>query len=321
MKLTEEKLKELMQNQTARSTSRQVECLTEDHFSRALTKEMGRDERLKMAEHLAVCADCAQEYRILRSLKPWSDEAKKRLGASMAPQSKKEPPPIMLAQKQGAPSSLSRFISSPRTGLALAASLLIALTIGAWLILSRQEQNNEIARLNAQLTEQERSLAATKKSLEEERRKLEAALAEPAKPGRDPKEYEEEIARLRRRIAELARPQLDVPIVDLDPADGVRGEGDGSATKVDVPSAANSLTLILNFSGREQYSSYFVEILNERGRTIWRGQQTRSSNLYSLNLTLSRSLIPEGRYLIKLYGLNDGEKKLIADYSALIDYR
>ncbi|MCI0489044.1 MAG: hypothetical protein L0229_20825 [Blastocatellia bacterium] len=326
MKLTQEKLKELMQQQSARSTGRQAECLTEDQFARAVAGEMNREDRLRMANHLIVCADCTEEYRILRSLKSWAEEAERTLASSVDADSRSETlqPPIRIAEKKAARSPRNRFavlLSSPGTSLALAASLLIVLTSGVWLVLNRQEQNQEITRLNQQVAEQERSLESAEESLEETRRRLEAALAEQEKPGQDPKAYEEEIARLRRMIAELSRPQLDAPIIDLDPAGAIRGGPERTTTKVEVPDTANSLTLILNFSGRKQHSRYLVEVLNDGGRSVWRGEAKRNSQIYSLNLTLSRRLVPAGRYLIKLYGFEDGEKELVADYSVLISYR
>jgi hypothetical protein len=79
MRLTEEKLKELFQRQTARSTPRRTECLTEDQFTRAAAGEISSEERRNVARHLITCIDCTQDYRTLRSLQPWAEDAKATL--------------------------------------------------------------------------------------------------------------------------------------------------------------------------------------------------------------------------------------------------
>ena len=82
MKLTEAQLKEILQKQTARATPRQAKCLTEEQFVRAVTGEMGQQERAQMASHLVACSDCAEEYRILRSLRPLAEQAEAILATS-----------------------------------------------------------------------------------------------------------------------------------------------------------------------------------------------------------------------------------------------
>jgi hypothetical protein len=72
MKLTDDKLKQLYQQQTARSAQR-AECLTDETLLRAAAGELGQIERERMADHLMVCSDCAQEYRLAQSLKPWAE--------------------------------------------------------------------------------------------------------------------------------------------------------------------------------------------------------------------------------------------------------
>ncbi|MEW6212190.1 MAG: hypothetical protein AB1631_27925 [Acidobacteriota bacterium] len=83
MKLTEEKLREIFQQQTARTTPRQTECLTEDQFMRAATGEMTSEERRNVARHLITCIDCTEEYRALRSLETWAEDSCVKLTSSV----------------------------------------------------------------------------------------------------------------------------------------------------------------------------------------------------------------------------------------------
>src|SRR5262249_24353062 len=122
-------------------------------------------------------------------------------------------------------------------------------------------------------------------------------------------------------ITELSRPQLDAPIVDLYPADPTRGHTTGAAARIEAPPAVKDITLILNTGSQPSYSTYAVEILDSNGKRIWRGQRARKRLDHAVNLTLTRRMIPAGRYLIKLQGMRDRKLEPVADYPVLILYR
>jgi hypothetical protein len=328
MKLTEAQLKEILQNQTARATPRQAKCLTEEQFVRAVTGEMGQQERAQMASHLVACSDCVEDYRILRSLRPLAEQAEAILAASTAP----EDPEIKPNQRAGERASdrLSAFwqriaalVSPARAAFALVALLLISLALGLLLILPHQGRDREIAQLNRELAERDRALASVRESLDETRRQLEEAIrrSEQERHGSGSKQYEDEIADLRQSLAELSRPQLDAPIVDLYPSSSTRGNATGDAERIEAPPTANFFTLILNVAGQPPASTYAVEILDSNGKRVWRGQRLRMGQDNSVNLTLARRMFPAGRYLIKLYGLRNGKQEPVADYPVQISYQ
>lgn len=325
MKLTEAQLREILQGQTARSTPRQAECLTEEQFVRAVTGEMSQQERARMANHLVACSDCVAEYRILRSLRPLAEQAEATLAASEdAPGIERNPRAIGGADAR--PSSFwRRFALVPlaRAAFALAVLLLISLALGLWLVLLRQGNDREIARLNRELAERDRALASAGESLDETRKQLEETIrrAEQEKSGGDSKQYDDEIARLRQSIAELSRPQIDAPIVDLDPSSPTRGNTTGDTAMIESPPTANFFTLILHITGRPPASTYAVEIFDSNGKRVWRGQRLRIGPDYIVNLTLARRMFPAGRYLIKLHSLRDGKQEPVADYPVLINYQ
>jgi len=321
MKLTEEQLKELMQRQTAAD---RADCLTEDQFMRAAAGEMSQQERIGMAHHLTTCSHCVEEYRIIRSLKPWVEKAQTVAASDISTQATIIPiRRERESERQPARYGLAARRSPRNSAFALAASVLIILALGGWLLLNRQEQNNQIARLDEQLEERDRALASAQESLDRTRRELEEAIRsneqKKANADNQQSEREEEISRLRQTVKEITRPQIDVPIIDLDPSPVRSGEREKS-DRIEVPRTASFLTLILNFSG-ESYPQYEVEIFDNRGKRVWNGQRARKSDVRSLNLTLARSLIPNGQYLIKLYGLKSGSKELLASYAVTINYQ
>src|SRR5262245_18409376 len=147
MKLTEARLKESWQGQTARGTPRQVECLTEELFGRLGAGDATSQERTQAASHLAVCSDCAAEYRVLRSLRPLAEQSEAILAASEgAPGTERRPRAAGRADTRPVAfwRSIATLVSPARATFALAALLLISLALGLWLVLLRQ--GNEIGR-------------------------------------------------------------------------------------------------------------------------------------------------------------------------------
>jgi hypothetical protein len=326
MKLTEARLKEIWQEQTARATPRQAECLTEELFERLVTGGATSRERTRAASHFAVCSDCATEYRVVRSLLPLAKEAEAIMAASEnAPGVGQRPRAVGRADARPDAfwRSFAPLVSPARATLAIAALILVSLALGLWLVRLRQGNDRELARLNREMAERDRALTSVKESLDETRRLLDETIrrSEREKPAGDLKSYEDEIARLRQTVTELSRPQLDAPIVDLYPADQMRGHTTGDDARIEAPPTVNAITLILNTGGQPSHSHYAVEILDSNGKRIWRGQRARNGTDHAVNLTLARRMIPAGRYLIKLYGLRDSKQEPVADYPVLIVYR
>jgi hypothetical protein len=101
----------------------------------------------------------------------------------------------------------------------------------------------------------------------------------------------------------------------------IRGGSIETAVPIEVPRTANLLTLILNFNDKQQHSAYAVEIIDQNGKPIWGGQSAYKGQANKLNVTLPRRSLPVGRYLIKLFGLRNDQKVLIADYAVAISYK
>lgn len=80
MKLTEEDLKELNRQRTARSVRGQAECLAEELLFRAAAKELTRQERKRVIQHLRACSDCAREYHIVHSARQWAGQVAPAFG-------------------------------------------------------------------------------------------------------------------------------------------------------------------------------------------------------------------------------------------------
>lgn len=295
------------------------------------TGQMNEDERGRVADHLAACSDCAEEFRLVRALRPWAEEAGQAWAASAAPGLHSDPnathPPLRGVERAAAPrQTLWRRVAAAlipaRAPLALTTRLLaLALfALSGWMIFTLRENNKQISGLNNRVAESNSALISAKKELDEMRRRLDEAIgvAQQARGPGNQKQHEEEIARLRQAIDELTRPQLDIPTVDLEMT---RGGSNGTPTPIEVPRSANLVTLILNFTGRQQHSGYEVEIIDQNGSRIWQGQSQPGTQVNKVNLTLRRPFLSGGKYIIKLFGLRNDKKEPVADYAITISYK
>jgi hypothetical protein len=143
MKATDDDLREALGAGSRPSRTDRAACPSADALARA-AEGTPQGVAGEIAEHLAVCADCAFEYRLASGLKPWAE------GAATAV----KPAPARRAA--------ARFLP-----LAAAACLVACLGLVGWVLALRQQGG----RLQAQLADTRQSL---------QRAELEAADREPA---------------------------------------------------------------------------------------------------------------------------------------------
>ncbi|MGH9754093.1 MAG: hypothetical protein ACREA2_15050 [Blastocatellia bacterium] len=280
---------------------------------RAAGGELDQSGRQVIADHLVVCSNCAEEYRLLRRLKLLIEQA-----AVLPFENNSVIEPVAGNQDQGARvvppqpgfprRGISVFFPGIAAYVAVAASLVIGLACAA-LIISLRRQNAE---LSAQLKEQmsrrdqsSQSVAETSHQLAETRR-----LAE---------RRQQKITELRRSLEDLSRPQVDAPIIDLDMQND-RSAVDRAVRTVNVPKGVTLFTVILHVDKESSYSEYALEILDEQGRQVRRVSGLYRSPEDTFIVTLSRRLLPAGRYRLRLHGLYAGGSKAVGDYQIRVRY-
>jgi hypothetical protein len=325
MKLTNEEMSRLYRRQTARSRAGRAECLSEEAMTRAAEGGLSQSEREVIADHLMACSDCAEEYRILRELKPWAERAAvsayeresaiKSVSAPPGKEARVVPRQSGLAGRAGWASSARRlagiFSAGFQTYAIAAALLVVSLACVAWVISLKRENARMAARLNEQLASRDQA----SQSLTDARRELEAAT-------RRAEQQQTEIAELRRSVDDLSQPQVNVPITDLEQQANRRG-GDG-ATTVTAPVGANIFTLILHVADGPSFPDYALEVIDGRGQRLMRARSLRKSQLNTFTVALPRRLLPAGRYRLKLYGLRSGHGEVVgevvAEYQMRLNY-
>lgn len=307
MRLSSEELRSLYQQETGRPARGRAECLAADVLLRAAAGESGQAEREEVARHLIACADCAQEYRLVREFKPWADRVAAAGGPepsavkeTAAPRPRRWPRLRATLWPQGAPYALA------------AALLVVSLALGGWVTSLRRENNRlkaspDPAPVTAEASRQE--------ALREESARRAQQLAEAT---RRAEQGEAQIAELRRTVDELSRPQPNVPITDLEPRDSARAGG-GAATAVEVEPAAPFFTLILHVDGEPSHASFTLEVVDARGQRLWRVPGLRKSRLNTFTVALPRRQLPAGEYRLKLYGLRAGRREPVAEYQMRVN--
>jgi len=333
MRLNSEGLRELYQRETSRSArASAANCLTEDVLSRAAAGDLEQSERERTADHLATCSDCAKEYQALRLLKPWVEEVSARDGARVIP--------LTIADNGQShstavgPMMQEAHIGSRRVSFYLpyavaAASLILSLALGVLLISKSRENQRLVAEVNNQSTQNvedrktEEALAESRRLLEETNRRVQQETAAR-------RLAEEELAK--RKATEKSSgptgqssrpafaPDVNVPIIDLNPHDAGRGEQNSRPAAVQLPPETDVFTLILNLGGDDASNSYSLEVTDRSNKTIWVSRNLRKSPYNNFTVAMHRRSFPAGEYRLKIYGLRNGRQELVEEYAIRLAY-
>ncbi|HUE80463.1 MAG TPA: zf-HC2 domain-containing protein [Pyrinomonadaceae bacterium] len=344
MKLTSEELKVLYRGRTARSSHDQ-QCPGADELMQVATGDLSPIERERVVNHLAACSDCAEEYQVIGSLGPWVTEQAAGLEEPAIINNQTRQPSIVPAVVRRLPREENArtvgqmtswwpgrraFLAPMHFRYSIPALLILTIVIGAIAVFLYREKGNLVARFDESLATRDRviatkddEIAAARRQIEESKRLQQEEAARRLKSQERPTRAVESTRGRpvqRRENVEPWRPQLNVPIIDLDPGDSVRSGSNATQRTIQIPADTNMFTLILNINGDPQASTYSLEIHNRRGALVWRGGGLRKSQYNTFTLALTRRAIPAGEYQIKLYGLSDSRRELIESYSVRIQY-
>jgi hypothetical protein len=291
MNLSEHDLRALWRERSATAGLGDGECLTEADWTRLLSGEGDARERVRLATHIASCATCAEEYRLLEPFKSWMADVD----------------PVGFAA-HAAPADRWRTWRSwwalPRIVLATATVLLVTQGIVLSLLVNNRRASTQ---LETQLAENIRRLSSSEASLDALQNRLRRETAE-----------KERLATAeQQRLAQLSTPHLDAAIADLEPQylGAVRGSSDPQL--VSTPPDALTVTLVLNFPPLAARRTLEIEVADANGLTRWTGRTERNQDTAMLTLALPTAGYPPGRYVIRLFDVTRGHIPL-ATYPLLI---
>jgi hypothetical protein len=106
------------------------------------------------------------------------------------------------------------------------------------------------------------------------------------------------VVRLSREVDRLSAPVFDMPSVEVELGQGVRG-----GTVVQVPREASHvlIVLVLDPSLGPGPRDGYLEILRRSGEPVWRSSRKHLVPLAEMRLLLPRRLLPDGDYRVRVY--------------------
>ncbi|HEY3129599.1 MAG TPA: hypothetical protein VGL91_09075 [Acidobacteriota bacterium] len=173
MKLTKEELFRYYPRPSPGSIESRANCLGEDELARAAMGALNRPERDRVADHLAACSECVEEFRLIRWLQPWPEQVAATAGdpsffdgsAELNGSVEKEEIDLLRPVWRRTP---QRLLAANRLSYLVAALLLIfVLTLGAWGISLRRQNQRLAALLNETPANPAQSSTAANKALKE----------------------------------------------------------------------------------------------------------------------------------------------------------
>ena len=241
--------------------------------------------------------DSEPEYRFLEQA---LDVAVDRLPGQRGLTAPRGPAPVSASPPLARGRRRARWVPA----LAVAASVLLALTAGWWM--GRSSQKGEIQRLAreldaseaAQLRQQTEHSAETARQSGESRQRLtELRRATEEKENR----LQRQIDELRRSL-EAATPKMPLvgePFEWLSPRRLVR-DGTSPPPSLTIPRDSSYLALFLEVDGTQSNIEYQLRILRQNpAAVVWQGQVTKTGTA-EIFLLLPRELFPAGDYIFEL---------------------
>lgn len=251
------------------------------------------DEEARFEEHFVTCTSCMEQLELARGFQ----RGIKALSAVTAEDAVR----AAVVVQAGLFAWLARRGRMAQWGLALAALLLAAGLPSLWI--AAQGRNERLAA--AQRIEEERRtakdlerrLAETEQRRSEERRDLEAKLAEAQRPAPP-------------SPGVLDRPLANLPIVLLT---AVRGEGEPAT--IDLARTGDLLALAVDAGADPRFVSYRATMTRTGGGTVYRQDGLRTNALETLMLTFPKTFFQPGEYRLRIEGVRaDGGALEIGGY-------
>lgn len=199
----------------------------------------------------------------------------------------------------------------PAFVLATSVSVILAATLG-WLLL------NQIPNLRGRLDQEKQARLRT----EQEKQQATDRAAEELEKERQRSESEKnERVKLENQLEELARntppprpeinkPQGNSPIVILQAM-----RDSHTSNQLSLPANAGHATLWIEVATGAQFTSYSLQILTSDSRLVQTIDGARQNSYGAVAVKVSAKLLQTGSYIVKLYGMKNGGRELIGDFS------
>ena len=247
------------------------------------------EEEARFEEHFVTCAPCMEQLELARGFQ----RGIKAMATEDAVRA--------VVVQAGLFAWLARRSRLAQWGLALAVLLLAAGLPSVWIAAQgRSERLTATRRIEEErrtATDLERRLAEAERRRSEERRDLEAKLAEAQRP-------------VPPSPGILDRPLANLPIVLLT---AVRGEGEPAT--IDFSNTGDLLALAVDAGADPRFVSYRAMMTRTGGGTVYRQDGLKTNALETLMLTFPKTFFQPGEYRLRIEGVRaDGGTVEIGGY-------
>jgi hypothetical protein len=288
--------------------------LGEDEMIAYCREPMAAEEREEARLHILQCDHCLQLFRDVSDFFEPRREDEEEIDQLQIRRAWNDFWPRARTERKVASvvvESLRR-ISFPGAAWPLAAGLLITLglaTVFVWR--ERQERRQaqlQIAQLQNRQQDLEARLSQTERTagnqLEQERERR--------------AEAESLVKELQTRLDGLRQSQQNIPVYSIVSA-SIRGQKEDSLAH--ITPTTRTFILSLDIYNPNEFPEYVAEIFDQHGQRVKEISRLKPVGAgKTLNLTLDRGSLKEGKYLIKLSGLRGGTKKKLEEYSLLLSF-
>jgi hypothetical protein len=128
-----------------------------------------------------------------------------------------------------------------------------------------------------------------------------------------------QIAALSEKLEQLAGPRLNWPVYDVYSLAFFRQTGGSQkANEIELPPTVNGFSLILNPESQTRYPDYRLEIIDSAGQIVWQSDGLQRNRLGSFNITLTRELLSQARYSMKVYGQAGTRLRLLDEFPIVL---
>jgi hypothetical protein len=228
--------------------------------------------REALADHLIACGACADEFRLLRALAPWASERAAVFGGGRVP---------------------AKLAAASAWAYAVAAMFAaIAVLLGIEVM--------RLSRANAALGVSASARAPADNRLADDTGK-EARLADQQKT----------IRTLEQRLRAAETPDVNLPIVDLEPADALRSAA--PAEPVTIPAGARNVVFVLNTANVRARATFEVDIVGADDQVAWTGPGLKESAAGTLTLMVPWPMV-ERAARVRLYSRSADRRALVEEY-------
>ena len=194
----------------------------------------------------------------------------------------------------------------PVLALSVTASLVLAAVV-IWLWLSRTRLQTQ---LESERQARQTSAAGARQSIDNTQNEIEEKL----------RQSETERAKLQQRLDELersqpARPNQDLIALARIPSVTLESSRDSSGiARLSVPARARKVLLLIPVEPGNRFASFTAEVITKSKVLIDSIIGVRPNRSGSLAVSVPAARLGSGDYRVKLYGVNQGQRELLAEY-------